>query len=384
MNFACCAAVVLGQAVQSGVCLTAERGRFTVPDSVHVPVVQRSALNSLVVSAKLGDRTVRFLVDTGAEITCIDERLANELKLPTHSQGGVQGIGTRHVPVRVVELKGLRLGSLPEMTPLVGVLDMSWANKERDRTAQLDVVGVLGSDILGRTGATVDFARSSLTLHDPVEWNRHRMQGEWRAVSVDRAGSAIDCTGLTLTVTDRRAVVRTGRATGPRVMAGKLDIFRDAVPGTYWIYEVEHLDPPLRTRQIYIGDVRFFVGRRELNDIVGRYDFRAGRLVMTLPSDMRGRGPFAVPDALHSPLLPSPAVGSLDLVTFERVEPSYAGRNIAAVAGWLAGGPRPVVRAGPWVCSVTPDWAVTGVDLGRRLRFTARPDGSVTFVPLRP
>jgi hypothetical protein len=160
-------------------------------------------------------------------------------------------------------------------------------------------------------------------------------------------------------------------------MTGTLDVYRDAQPKAYVIYNIEHLDPPRRS--IDFGErlgVQIFVRKRELADLFGRYDVESDRLVMTLPSDVR-KANRNIPDALKS----TPSNGA-DLVTFERVRPPTPARlftpGIRMVADWVTGGTG-VFRLDGWEYRVTPDWTLTGVNAQRKLQFTARLDGSITF-----
>lgn len=83
----------------------------------------------------------------------------------------------------------------------------------------------------------------------------------------------------------------------------------------------------------------------------------------------------------------SSAGSGVDLITFERVKPPNTAIHVPtvlnAVVEYVSNGKLPT-RLGGWDVAVTPDWALTGVDPARQLRFTARLDGSVTFAPVRP
>ena len=280
---------------------------------IRLPLTLRPDSRSPIVTLFVRGRPVRFLVDTGASGSVVDTRLAEACRFKSCGQSEMQGFVSRRVPMPIVELDHLRLGPMAALAPHVGVLDLSWANRDSDREAGLDIAGILGSELLQRTNAVVDYGRRELVLRDPIDLNWERFVGEWRAVSRVRAGSATDPAGLSLTVTQGRVVVRTGRPDGVKVFAADFELYRNAVPGTYEMALIEHLDPPRKLWGGRIGNFRYSRTEPGFREVVGRYDFVAGRLVMTFPADASGRGLLDIPKQLASTL------DGIDLVTFERV-----------------------------------------------------------------
>lgn len=329
--------------------------------------------NGLSVRAVINGRPARLLVDTGASLSGLDRRFADELKLVAHAHAEAVGIGAAHVPMPLARLSELRIGSVV-LQPHVGILDLGWLNTYRDPHDGLDVVGLLGADVLQVTGARVDFDPPALYFRDPVERDRQRFQGAWRAVSLVRRGEPANPAGLSLRVTGRRAVLATGRSDGVRVLAGTLDFYRDAfTPRTYCLSGIEHLDPPKRSRQLNLPKLDIYITERGMAvDWSGCFEFAGDRLVLTLPTDLRQA------QRQTSRRLESTAANQTDVVTFERDRsPTDFRVHLALlVRRWIAG------HTG-WELAVGGDGALMGSHRGRNLQIEARPDGSLTARPLR-
>ncbi len=328
---------------------------------------------SLTVQAVVNGRPVRLMVDTGASISCLDKRFADELKLVPVAHGQAVGSGFRHDPMPLLQLTEFRLGSVA-LRPQVGILDLAWLS-DRDRHDGPEVVGLLGADVLQATGARVDFDRPALYLRNPVEWDRQRFQGSWRAVSLVRRGEPADPAGLSLRVIGSRAVLATGQPDGVRVLAATIDFSRNAfVPRSYTLIDIEHLDPPRQSKKVKVfGTDVTIIEPGMAFGLYGCYEFAGDRLMMTLPTDPT-KDQRQVPSRLEST-----AGNGTDVVTFERDRsPADIRQHLARlVRGWVAG------RTG-WEVAVADDWTLTATHAGRRQRVTVRPDGSVTVGPHRP
>lgn len=117
---------------------------------------------ALMVPVHLNGRgPYRFVLDTGATMTCVDEGLARELDLPeARGQVGVgMGIGQEAGALRLVSLDSLRVGAATAESLSACALDL-----EQFQAVGLPVEGLLGLNFLREFRITLDFRTERLTL----------------------------------------------------------------------------------------------------------------------------------------------------------------------------------------------------------------------------
>ena len=102
----------------------------------------------------------RFVLDTGATLTCVDVALADSLGL--RDQAGVQGYGAGvggQGAVRLVEIDSMSLGAASATDLPACVLDLAGFEQ-----IGLDVDGLVGLNFLSAFRMTLDFEREVLIL----------------------------------------------------------------------------------------------------------------------------------------------------------------------------------------------------------------------------
>jgi predicted aspartyl protease len=102
----------------------------------------------------------RFVLDTGATLTCVHEALATELGLPevrgvAGTGAGVAGQGA----LRLVTVDSLRMGGVVAEDLRACVLDL-----QHLAAVGLDVHGLIGLNVLRQFRVTIDFARNVVTF----------------------------------------------------------------------------------------------------------------------------------------------------------------------------------------------------------------------------
>jgi predicted aspartyl protease len=105
----------------------------------------------------------RFLLDTGATMTCVDHDLRQRLNLPRAA--GVDGIGAgigMQGSVLIVSVDSLRIGTNHVADMQACVVDL--APLERISATQFD--GLLGLNVLRQFHVTLDFERGVIRLID--------------------------------------------------------------------------------------------------------------------------------------------------------------------------------------------------------------------------
>lgn len=104
-----------------------------------------------------------FVLDTGATLTCIDQRLARRLEL--EEERGVRGIGAGMGAagrISLVRLDSLRIGQARASELMACALDL-----RHTESVGLGIDGLIGLNFLKSYRVTVDFQREVLLLQAP-------------------------------------------------------------------------------------------------------------------------------------------------------------------------------------------------------------------------
>jgi predicted aspartyl protease len=133
----------------------------TAAGQVPLRVAGRGGAVLLVAAHVNGSGPYNLVLDTGATLTCLDERVARELRLPRKSGAvgvGAGAVGSGRVPL--VQVDSVRLGGSTVRNMTACILDLAHL---RDLGAG-GVSGLLGLNFLTEFHVTLDFENRLLTL----------------------------------------------------------------------------------------------------------------------------------------------------------------------------------------------------------------------------
>jgi predicted aspartyl protease len=126
----------------------------------------------LALHVKINGKKAHILIDSGASNTVFDKtrlelfvkdpRFVPENKLST-------GLGTNSMESESIQIKKLELGTLIIADYLAVVLDLGHVNKSYESMGFKSIEGVLGSDILKKHKAVIDYGKKLLVLELPVK-----------------------------------------------------------------------------------------------------------------------------------------------------------------------------------------------------------------------
>lgn len=119
----------------------------------------------LMVEAKSGRKKIRLIVDTGASKTVFDKSRFAKLFPDQDIQDSdalTTGLGTNTFPGATSKIASLKLGDLKVKNFDVLVLDLSHVNNSYLLLGFQPFDGVLGSDLLLKYNALIDFQASTL------------------------------------------------------------------------------------------------------------------------------------------------------------------------------------------------------------------------------
>jgi predicted aspartyl protease len=115
-----------------------------------------------IIDAKINDTPIRLVIDTGASHSCIDKKevkklLKNKTKV---SEDIVMGIGNKKLTNTMVTIKELTIGELAIKDYTIVAI-----NKMMAMMNLAPINGLLGSDILCKYEALIDYKNRCLTLN---------------------------------------------------------------------------------------------------------------------------------------------------------------------------------------------------------------------------
>ena len=125
----------------------------------------------LFVPVRIGRKNGRLLVDSGASRTVFDEdqlkKLFPKIKLEAMDRLST-GLGSNSVAGSVVKIATLGLGRLKLLDYEAIVLDLSHVNESYKLLGMPAIDGVLGSDLLMKYNALLDYGKKKLTLKEEI------------------------------------------------------------------------------------------------------------------------------------------------------------------------------------------------------------------------
>ncbi len=119
---------------------------------------------AIIVSVKINGRgPYDFVLDTGATFTCLDNRFADELKLPEwDGQPGVVVVGPGGGGMRLLKVETLEVGGAKATGLTVCAIDLN-----RMAPPGLGIKGLVGLNFLKSYRVTIDFEKKQLKLEKP-------------------------------------------------------------------------------------------------------------------------------------------------------------------------------------------------------------------------
>lgn len=156
-------------------CQVAMPSRALAPANVAAGEVQFELAGpggaAMLVPVKInGQGPFYFVLDTGATVAVVDQRLAQRLNLP--ERRGVTGIGTgigSSGPMKLVSLQTLQVGNASGSDLTAGVVDIQHLRNlgGGGGSGGKEIEGLVGLNFLRSFRVTIDFQRSVLQLQKP-------------------------------------------------------------------------------------------------------------------------------------------------------------------------------------------------------------------------
>ncbi len=129
--------------------------------------MEKSAVGHFEINAKIENKKVLQLVDTGASKTVLHNETANSIGLSLNEEtncGG--GLGTVQAAVSSSIVDNLQIGKMVFKSFTIHILDFSHPIAGIEARGGKRIDGVIGGDILGSKTAIIDYGNAKLYLKD--------------------------------------------------------------------------------------------------------------------------------------------------------------------------------------------------------------------------
>ncbi|MFL5762296.1 MAG: retropepsin-like aspartic protease [Bacteroidia bacterium] len=121
----------------------------------------------LMLKLKINGKVASVIIDTGASKSVFDktriERFVKDKNFTTHDSLS-SGLGTNSMTSQITTIKKLKIGDLEIENYKTVLLDLSHVNASYEQVGLKAVDGVLGSDILLKYDAVIDYKKKLLKL----------------------------------------------------------------------------------------------------------------------------------------------------------------------------------------------------------------------------
>ncbi len=118
-----------------------------------------------LIEAHLNGLAIRLVIDTGASHSCLDKSLLKHLLKNKSTSEIVMGIGNKRMTNNIVNIDELKIGDLTINNYPVVALKISHINKMLKMLDLEPINGLLGSDILYKYQAVIDYKNCLLTFN---------------------------------------------------------------------------------------------------------------------------------------------------------------------------------------------------------------------------
>ncbi len=118
----------------------------------------------IVTKASINGHEGRFIIDTGASATCVDQSLYKEFQLTTEFMEKQIGTASGSLRPRVSYKNTLELGDWSDEDVTLLSMDMSFVNNALKTEGMRPIQGLLGADFLIASSAIIDYRSKWLFL----------------------------------------------------------------------------------------------------------------------------------------------------------------------------------------------------------------------------
>ncbi|MGJ8683651.1 MAG: retropepsin-like aspartic protease [Nonlabens sp.] len=118
----------------------------------------------IITKASINGHTGRFIIDTGASATCINNALSHEFQLESESMNKQIGTASGSLTPQISHNNKMQLGAWTDEDCSLLTMDMSFINQALKAERMRAIQGLLGADFLIKSRAIIDYSGKNIYL----------------------------------------------------------------------------------------------------------------------------------------------------------------------------------------------------------------------------
>lgn len=120
----------------------------------------------IVTKASINGEIGRFIIDTGASATCINQDLVDKFQLKSQAMNQQIGTASGSLIPQIAHDNTMQLGEWTDQNCSVLTMDMSFINQALKAEGMRSIEGLLGADFLIKSKAIIDYSGKKIYLKD--------------------------------------------------------------------------------------------------------------------------------------------------------------------------------------------------------------------------
>ena len=138
---------------------------FLLKKGYHIIPLTLTRTNHFELTAHLNGIQGRFIVDTGASITCVGLDCIKHFNLiPELSEIKASGAGATNMETQISKKNILEIGPWQKKKVELVLFDLTHVNQALTQNDALPVHGIIGADVLKKSKAIIDYSKKRLYI----------------------------------------------------------------------------------------------------------------------------------------------------------------------------------------------------------------------------
>ena len=128
------------------------------------PIRLSSKSGHIITKALINGHTGRFIIDTGASATCINNAMSEKFQLESENMNQQIGTASGSLTPQIAYNNSMQLGDWTDNDCSLLTMDMTFINQALKAERMRAIQGLLGADFLIKSKAIIDYSSKKIYL----------------------------------------------------------------------------------------------------------------------------------------------------------------------------------------------------------------------------